>query len=403
MPARGGNLPGIVALCVAYVLSQFYRSFLAVLVPYLTDELAMTPSDLASASGAWFAAFALAQFPIGMWLDRYGPRRTAAWLLAAAGAGGAALFAMAQSPMQVTIAMCLIGIGCAPVLMASFYLFARQFSAASFATLGSTFVAVGTLGNIAGSAPMALAVETFGWRQSLWMLCAVTLLTAVAIFYVVRDPEREGEADGQNGSYLELLRTRALWPILPCIFLGYAVAAGIRGLWVGPYMRDVHGLDATGIGAIALTMAIALSLGSLIYGPLDRIFNSRKWVVIGGNLVVAGAALALAVAPRMPVAAATALFAVIGVFGASYVVQMAHGKAFVPAHMTGRGVTLMNFFSIGGVGVMQFATGNVVERLGPAREGGNWTHAYSALFAFYAITLLVVLAVYLFSRDAKPR
>ncbi|MEQ9675846.1 MAG: MFS transporter, partial [Roseovarius indicus] len=97
------------------------------------------------------------------------------------------------------------------------------------------------------------------------------------------------------------------------------------------------------------------------------------------------------------------LFAVIGVFGASYVVQMAHGKAFVPAHMTGRGVTLMNFFSIGGVGVMQFATGNVVERLGPAREGGDWTHAYSALFAFYAITLLVVLAVYLFSRDAKPR
>jgi MFS family permease len=393
-------VPGIIALCVGYVLSQFYRSFLAVLVPYLSNELAMTPADLAYASGAWFATFALMQFPVGAWLDRYGPRRTAAFLHAIAGAGGAALFAAAQSPMQVIIAMGLIGIGCAPILMASFYLFARSYSAASFATLGSTFIAVGSLGNIAGSAPMASVVEIFGWRFSLWMLAAMTLATAFVILVVVRDPKAEQPGDSVHAEgYLSLLKIRALWPILPCIFLGYAVAAGIRGLWGGPYLRDVHGLGATGIGHAALAMAIALSLGALFYGPMDRLFNSRKWVVFAGNAVVVAAAALMAVEPQMPVGAATTLFFVIGLFGASYAVQMAHGRAFIPAHMTGRGVTLMNFFSIGGTGVMQFVTGRLVDGLGDA---GDWPAAYSALFAFYAIALAMVLAMYLLSRDAKP-
>lgn len=393
-------MSGIVALCVGYVLSQFYRSFLAVLVPYLSSELAMTPAELAYASGAWFATFALMQFPIGAWLDRHGPRRTAAYLHGFAGAGGAALFALAQSPLHVIVAMGLIGIGCAPVLMASFFLFARGYSAAQFATLGSTFIAVGSLGNIAGSAPLALAVEIFGWRTSLWMLCVVTLVTALAILFVVRDPpQEEGGSGGQAGSYLELLSIRALWPILPCIFVGYSISAGIRGLWVGPYLRDVHGLGGAEIGSAALAMAIALAAGALFYGPMDRIFNSRKWVVFGGNSVVVLAVAALALAPRMPVAGATAAFVAIGIFGASYAVLMTHGKSFVPARMTGRGVTLMNFFSIGGAGALQIVTGNIVDGLG--REG-NWETAYSALFGFYAITLAVALAIYLFSRDAKP-
>ncbi|MEZ5790315.1 MAG: MFS transporter [Nitratireductor sp.] len=122
-------MPGIAALCVAYLLSQFYRSFLAVLSPVLAIDLSMTPKELAMASGAWFAAFALAQFPIGYGLDTWGPRRTAGILHGVAAGGGAAVFAMATTPTEIIIAMALIGVGCAPVLMAAFFLFARNFSA----------------------------------------------------------------------------------------------------------------------------------------------------------------------------------------------------------------------------------------------------------------------------------
>ncbi len=126
---------GIITLIVAYVLSQFYRAFLAVMTPALKADLGATPEDLAQASGAWFLVFALMQIPVGWALDNIGPRKVAAGLLALGGAGGAAMFAMASSPDHILYAMVLIGIGCSPVLMASYFIFARLYSPAVFGTL----------------------------------------------------------------------------------------------------------------------------------------------------------------------------------------------------------------------------------------------------------------------------
>ena len=126
---------GIVCLILGYALSQFYRAFLAVLTQVLTAELGATAEDLAAASGLWFLAFALMQIPVGEALDRIGPRRTTAVLLVIGGAGGAAVFATAGGPGGIKLAMVLIGIGCAPVLMASYYIFARVYPPAVFGTL----------------------------------------------------------------------------------------------------------------------------------------------------------------------------------------------------------------------------------------------------------------------------
>ncbi|MGO4836644.1 MFS transporter, partial [Rhizobiaceae sp. 2RAB30] len=90
---------------------------------------------------------------------------------------------------------------------------------------------------------------------------------------------------------------------------------------------------------------------------------------------------------------------VVGLFGSAYGLLMTHARAFVPAHLIGRGVTLMNFFAIGGVGVMQFATGGVVTA---NAVPGEPAAAYTALFAFYAAMLGISLLVYLFAKDAPP-
>jgi len=395
-------MPGIAALTAGYVLSQFYRSFLAVLAPQLQAEIGMSASQMSVALGAWFVAFALMQFPVGAALDRFGPRRTGAGVLLAA-AAGALLFAFASTPLHITLAMALIGVGCSAVLMATIYLFARNYSPAMMATLGATFIAVGSLGNIIGSSPMAAAEEAWGWRATMSGLGAFTFAVAVAVFVLVRDPERiaHAPAAGSRGNgYLQLLADRRLWPILPCVLMGYALAAGVRGIWAGPYLHDVHGLTAREIGGVTFWMALALAVGSLFYGPMDRIFNSRKWVVFFGNAVAMAAVGALAVLPSPSVMTVTVLFVLIGLFGASYAVQMAHVRAFVPAHLTGRGVTLMNFFSIGGVGLMQVATGETFTAFGGAATGAS---SYQALFAIYALTLGLALLIYLAAPDAPPR
>ncbi|MFP4450861.1 MAG: MFS transporter, partial [Rhodosalinus sp.] len=91
---------GLALLALAYVFSQFFRAFLAVLAEPLARDLGATPDDLARASGLWFLTFAAMQVPVGWALDRLGPRLTSSVLFLLGGAGGAALFAVAQSPTQ---------------------------------------------------------------------------------------------------------------------------------------------------------------------------------------------------------------------------------------------------------------------------------------------------------------
>lgn len=395
-------MAGLAALAIGYVLSQFYRTFLAVLTPELTAQVGMNNTDLSIASGAWFASFALMQFIVGVSLDRYGPRLTAGVILAFGGGGGAMLFAAATEPWMVIAAMTLIGIGCSPVLMASVFLFARTFSPAQLAILTSWLIGFGSAGNVLGASPLAAAAEAYGWRGVIVGLGAVTLLTAFAILFFVRDPERLPEdALGRAGfgGYLDLFRIRALWLLLPLIAVNYAPSVGIRGLWAGPYLLEVHGAAALLIGHVTLIMALAMVVGNFIYGPLDTLFGTRKWVSFVGNLISLAALVVLAVMPLVDIWTVTVLFAILGLAGASYGLLMAHGSAFLPPHLTGRGVTLLNFFSIGGVGLIQFATGGVVAA---ADVPGEPAAAYSALFGFYALLLAVSLLFFVFARDAKP-
>jgi len=394
-------MAGIAALALAYVLSQFYRSFMAVLTPALTAELGATKADLSVASGAWFFTFALMQFVVGVSLDRYGPKRTASALLALGGGGGAFLFASAEAPWAVTVAMALIGIGCSPVLMASVFIFAREYAPARMAIMTSWLVAFGSAGNVIGASPLANAAEAFGWREVMAGLGAVTLLVALAGYVFVRDPVRhEGAgASAGFGGYLELMRLKQLWLIVPLIGLSYVPPAGIRGLWAGPYLADVYGADALAIGRVTLFMALSMVAGNFLYGPLDTIFGTRKWVAVAGSALGLAVVAALAVWPAPGIHAATVAFMLIGAFGGSYGLLMAHGRAFLPPHLTGRGVTLLNFYAIGLVGIVQFVTGGLFEGW---MVPGEPAAAYSALFTFYAVLVAAAIAIYLFSRDAKP-
>jgi len=395
-------MAGIAALAIAYVMSQFYRSFMAVLTPALTLELGITKAQLSFASGAFFLTFALAQFGIGVSLDRYGPRRTASILFGLCGGGGALLFASASAPWMVIAAMALLGVGCAPVLMSSLFIFARRYSLARFSVLASWMVAFGTAGNVIGAAPLANAAELFGWRPVMVGLGLFTMLAAIAVASLVRDPSSPEGVDAASAGfdgYRQLLAMRVLWPIVPLTAVNYAAATGLRGLWSGPYLIDVYGADSLLIGQVTFFMALAMVVGAFVYGPLDTLFGTRKWVAVFGNSIGLLAILFLALNVVTDITTVTVVFIVIGLTGGSYGLLMAHARAFLPSHLVGRGVTLMNFFSIGGVGAMQFATGAVVTAYA---DPSDPSVAYWALFWFYVLKLGAAIVVYLFARDARP-
>lgn len=389
---------GLIFLVAGYVLSQFYRAFLAVLAPALQVDIGAGPADLALSSGLLFLAFALMQLPVGAALDRYGPRWTTALLLGFGAAGGAAIFALARGPGAVHLAMALIGIGVSPVLMAAYFLFARVWPAAMFGTLAGAMIGVGSLGNIAGTAPLAWLAEAAGWRETLAGLAALTLLVAVGLVIFLRDPPRVRAADGHpQGGIGALLRIRALWLILPLMTVAYAPAAAVRGLWAGPYMGGVFGADAAGIGRATLIMGLAMVAGNFAYGAADRLFGSARRAVLAGTALAALCLAALAAFPDAGAGAATLLLALLGFFGQSFPALMTHGRGFLPAHLVGRGVTLLNMFAIGGAGLLQFLSGRVHDAV--AATGAGPAAAHAAIFLFFLVPLLAGLAAYLFSRD----
>ncbi|SPH23006.1 hypothetical protein ASD8599_03753 [Ascidiaceihabitans donghaensis] len=384
---------GLILLTVAYVLSQFFRAFLAVLSGPLQQDLGVDAEALAFASGLWFISFAAMQIPVGWALDTIGPKRTASALMLVGCGGGAMLFAAAGSALHINLAMILIGIGCSPVLMASFYIFAREFSPQKFATLAGLIIGIGTLGNLISSYPMALAEDLVGWRTSMLALAGLSALVAVGVQFTVRDPAKTQATT--KGSLLDLLRMPVIWLILPIALVNYMPPGAIRGIWIGPYLQDVFGYDTAQVGIASMVMSAAMIGGVLLYGPLDRIFGTRKWVIVAGSALTLACIGWLWMFPAASPVVSIAMMSGVGFFGATFPVIMAHGKSFFPAHLAGRGVTLLNLFGIGGVGLAQFATG----RLHTAYQGSDVTAPYTAVFGFLGLMLAVGLVLYLFSKD----
>jgi predicted MFS family arabinose efflux permease len=381
------------ALLPAYFFSIFYRSFLSVIAEPVMADLAVGPAALGRIGAAWFVAFAIMQFPVGYALDRFGARRTIA-VLAGIGVIGAALFALARVEWHALVGMALIGIGCSPVFMGALVLFAKAVPVARFAGLSSLFVGFGSLGNLLGSAPLAEAAALFGWRQTMLALAALFGMAWLTAMLFVREPEREPAAivAGPLDGIGRILRIRALWFLLPVTFASYAVLATARGLWVAPFMGDVHGLDNVGRGQVALWMAIAMVLSAFLIAAIEKRIGGPKNAALASTLAMAVLFGLLAIEGHRhgPMPAAV-LFIAIGLVGFSYTMVMAHARAFFPPDLIGRGMTFMNFFFIAGVAVVQSVSGWLLEwRLAAAPPFA----AYGAMHMIFALLLVASAAIY---------
>ncbi len=383
---------------VAYVLSQFYRSFLAVIAPELASELGLNPQALGNLQAFWIGGFVAMQFPVGLALDTIGPRRAVSALMLAA-VIGALLFATATSVLALNLAMALIGIGCSAIYMGALYVFGRVNRPEQFALLCSWLLGIGTAGNLLAASPLGLLAQSIGWRAAMVLMAGATALSAVSVFLMIRDPERIA-SHGTHSFWSgigEVLAIRALWPLLPLTAVSYAVVLSERGLWAGPYFSDVHGLDPLTRGHALLVMAAAMAAGAMIYGPLDRLLGTRKWIVAPGVLATALGFLCLGVFDLSLTQASIAM-GLVGGFGMTYGVLMAHGRSFVPDHLLGRGITLLNVLFIGGAGVLQPVSGALMQ----AWDSAGFKQSYGLLHVMFGTLLLAALAVYLFSRDKAP-
>ena len=401
-PAGAVTLVG--TLVAIYMVSQFLRNSVGVIAPDLATEVGLNAAELGLLSSAFFFAFASAQLPLGVALDRFGPRLS---LLvgAAITVVGVVVFALATTPTGLIGARVLLGLGCASSLMAPLALYARVFPPERFATLTGLQLGLGTTGTVLATAPLAWSAAAIGWRDSFLAVAAITLTIAVLVALVVRNPPEDAahvrkESFGDSiAGLMAVVRTPFVGSLFLMQLAGYSSFALVLGLWGGPYLTHVYGYGLKARGNLLLIGAAAQIVGSLAWGPMDRVFASFKRPILLGALASAAALGVLAAAETLPTAMLIAWFAVFGVACAYLPVLIAHGRALFPHHLVGRGITLLNIGSMGGVFLSQTVSGAVIN-LFPAPGGVYPLDAYRVVFALQALFLLAACAVYLGVRDA---
>jgi MFS family permease len=399
----------LVLLVAVTSASQFYRASSGVIAPELMADLSLGPETLGLAGAAFFLALGTAQIPVGMLFDRFGPRRTVAALTCVAVAGSM-LHAVAESGAALVAARAVLGLGSAASFMSVVVLCSRWFPRDRLSLTLSWVFSASQIGIVLATTPLALLTNAVGWR---WAFVAATLATAIVgalFFWLVRD-DPPGKAPAPRAAEslaqvlrgaLEVWRTPGLLRILAMHLFVYASMVTVLALWASPYLRDVHGLDAVARGNILLAMAVAQVVGILCYGPLDRIFNTRKWIVVAGGCGTVSILAVLALVPGLPLAIAAGLFvALCGVTSYSLVV-VAHGRSLFPDHLVGRGVTTVNIAQVTGSALLPLLTGLLVGSV-PEVDGTRPEAAYRLAFGAIGLCLALGIAVYLTAKDAKPR
>ncbi|HRD76650.1 MAG TPA: MFS transporter [Hyphomicrobiaceae bacterium] len=414
-PAKAASPPAraavslIVMLTLTTLLSQFYRSSSTVIAPELIRDLRLTPEMLGFANACFFLALLAVQIPVGLLFDRIGARLTVVGLSVAA-VGGALLHAWVESGAGLAMARFLLGIGHGASFMATIFLISRWWPRERWSQTISWVFASSMLGVMLAGTPLAIASEWIGWRGAFLVMSLLSLTTGILFVIAVSDdppgravPLRQHERFSTAlYGFIEVMQLPGLWRILGLQFVAYAVMASIMGLWAGPYLNDVHGFTVRERGDTLIAMALAQTIGTLAFGPLDRLFNTRKWVAVAGALATIATLLALAASPRPPTWFAVALMVVLCAVSSYGVMVVTHARSLYPDHLAGRGTTTANIAQLIGCALIPLGTG-FIPSLFPVTAAGYAPAAYQLIFAAIAGSLALGLVIYLTAKDVRPK
>jgi MFS family permease len=399
-PRPTGNLPRNWRLIAAVFLpfaSGFYLSYLfrtinALIAGQLTSELALGAADLGLLTSVYFLTFAAAQLPVGVLLDRYGPRRIQSALLLVA-AAGAALFGAADGFLPLLLGRALIGLGVAAALTAGLKATVLWFPKERVALVNGCMLMLGGLGAVTATAPAELLLDWTGWRGLFDLLAALTAVCAVVIYVVV--PEAASAAPAVKGPAAVGLRTvyadPRFWRLAPLAATSVGTAWALQGLWAASWLTDVEGLERVALVRQLFAMAVAMSVGALLLGvAADRL--RRRGVgpqALLGLVATVFIAAQFALILRMSLPSYV-LWAVVAATCAATVLSYAILAEYFPKEIAGRANAALNVFHIGGAFVLQYATGLVIQQW-PSQDGHYPAIAYQVAFGLNLVFQVAAL------------
>lgn len=383
---------------LGYFFSYLFRAVNAVVSPDLVAELGLRASDLGLLTAAYLFAFSVCQLPLGIMLDRYGPRRVQSCLLLVA-ATGAAAFASSSTAFGLTIARGIIGLGVAGGLMAGFKAVVMWVPPERRALANSFVMSMGAIGLLVATQPTEWAVRLYGWRNVFYALGAATALVAVIIYFVV--PEKKGALGNDTlrnslRAVSQIYTDRPFWLLAPLLCTTAATHIAIQTLWAAPWLRDVAGLGREGVAEVLFWMAASFFAGILISGSIADWLGRRG---VNNLDVMIGFMVSFMIAQALIVLDVTSLrFAAWLVFGmAGQVAILAYPwlSTHFGAALAGRSNTAINLLLFMTAFVVQYAIGFIIDLYPRTPSGGYAKEAYVAAFGVFLALQIASLALYL--------
>lgn len=384
-----------VPFATSYFLSYLFRSVNAVIAPDLMRDIGLGASGLGILTAAFFLGFSFVQLPLGLMLDRYGAARVQSALLLVA-ALGSLIFALADSAAGLAIGRLLIGLGCAGGLMAAFKAILKWYPPQWLGLVNGLYLATGGMGAMAATQPAEWVVGATGWRGLFLLLAAGAVASSLLIFLLVPrgdGADRPAPFGDQVREIGRILRDRLFWRYVPVTVFGMGGSASVQGLWAGPWLADVAGLNREEIAARLLAMTTAITVGFVLTGFVaDRLRRAgvSSLAVIAAGTGIAAAALAAIVAGLSP--QGWWHWILMGLTAnASAQVYPVLARHF-GAERAGRANTANTLLVFVGTFLIQYAMGAIID-LWPRDAAGQYpVEAYRAAFLFLLAGMAASLA-----------
>ncbi|MGE0769454.1 MAG: MFS transporter [Hyphomicrobiaceae bacterium] len=390
----------LLPFAAGYYLSYVFRTINALIAGALTQELGLSPANLGLLTSVYFLAMAAVQIPLGILLDRYGPRRVQSACLVFA-ATGAAVFACANDMLGLMVGRALIGVGVATALMASLKAIVLWFPRERIALANGWVVMLGALGAVTATLPAESLVALFGWRGLFLLLAAATAVCALAIFIIVPEAAAIRPISRPPPVKLrDIYRDARFLRLAPLSTMCIGTAWSLQGLWAAPWLEHVEGLDRSAVVHHLLVMGVALSIGALLLGwGADRLRRrgiARETVLAVIAIAFIAAQLALAVRAPIPTYISWCLIAAVG---AATVLSFAILPEYFPKEMSARANAALNILHLAGAFLLQYVTGVIVS-LWPPEAGHPPAEAYQAAVGLGVILQSVALLWFLVTARA---
>jgi MFS family permease len=373
----------------------FYAWVLRVSPSVMVDELmrdfVVGGAILGNLSAFYFYAYAGLQVPMGVLLDRFGPRRLMTVAALVCG-GGAVLFAATEVLALTYLGRLLIGGGAACSFVAALSIAARWFPPRRFALLAGISQALGMAGGVAGQAPVGFLVDTVGWRPASMGLAIFGLAIALAAWHLVPRRQSADRASAGDGTLLAGLRIAAANPqTWLAALVGLASAApllGFAALWGVPYLEKAYGLEREVAASLTSLLFAGWGIGAPLIGWLSDRLGRRKPPMITGILIALTGMSVLLYWPGLSVTAVAVLCFIIGMAGSAQLLCFALTRESNPTWGAGAALGIVNTMVTGGGALFQPAIGFALD-LAWSGETASGVPVYAVADYIAALSIMV--------------